>query len=211
MGALKSDYRIDKVYLINDSTDERANKSLRIICETFDNIGVRYEVEEVDCYDFHSIFNRVIKIKDDETSTNPRVKFHVNFSRGTAIAVAAVCCAAYDLDSDLYYVKGPSGTDESDDTIIPIPIENLHDVSLTSRQKEILLLFDDVSEITNGELLNRSGLESSKGALSRHTANLEKCGLLESREQISDGSKRRIKVWVLTNKGKKKLKLLKMS
>ena len=119
-----------------------------------------------------------------------------------AIAVSAVCCAAFELDSQLYYVKYRKGEPMSPvkDRIIPIDIENVHDqIVLTRRTEDIFMEFKGKDGLSNSELLKLSGI-SSKGSLKRYTSVLEENGLIESEDKGKE------KIWRTTGKGKKILK-----
>lgn len=197
----------DKIYLLNDPSDERAVESAKIIANHLGSGNAELKNIEIDCYDFHLIYDTVIKIAEEETKTHGNVKFHINFSRGTAIAVSAVCCAAFELNSQLYYVKYKKGEPQLplEERIIPIDIENVHDqVILTKGTERIFLMFKGKQKISNQELLQLSGIQS-KGSLSRYTSSLEEKGLIES---FDNGKK---KMWTLTRKGNKILKRLELS
>ena len=196
----------DVAYLLNDPNDERANQSCKIIADHIRSGNIGLHICEIDCYDFHSIYNKVIEIAEKEKNEHRNIMFHINFSRGTAIAVSAVCCAAFEINSQLYYVKFKKGEPllSIKDRVIPIDIENIHDqVNLTKRGEEIFNLFKGREVISNTELGQLSGI-SSKGSLSRHTSKMEKLGLIECK---IDGKQ---KTWIVTGKGVKILKRLEL-
>jgi len=192
----------DKAYLLNDPSDPRAVECGRKVAEHISSGNIEVAEVDIDCYDFYAIYDKVLEIAKRENVAHPKVRYHINFSRGTAIAVSAVCCAAFELNSQLYYVKYKRGEPllPIEERVIPIDIENIHDqVVLTRRTKEIFLLFKEKDEYSNSELLRGSELRS-KGSLKRYTQSLESNGLVEPSERGKE------KYWTLTGKGRKLLK-----
>ncbi len=193
---------VDKVYLFNDPTLSTAVESEKKILDHLSSGNIETVCVEIDCYDFDGIYSRVLEIAENEEKQHKNVIFHVNFSRGTAIAVSAVCCAAFELNSDLYYVMFKKGEKllPIEERVIRIPIDNVHEqVYLTPRTAAVLREFRKGDERTNTDLLVGLNL-SSKGSLSRHTNNLKSEGLI-----VESAIGREI-VWSITGKGRKLLK-----
>lgn len=195
---------VDKVYLFNDPASPTAVESEKKILNHLNTGNIETVCVKIDCYDYEEIYNKVLEISENEKKLHPNVRFHINFSRGTAIAVSAVCCAAFELNSDLYYVKFKKGEKllPIEERVIQIQIDNVHEqVYLTPRTEAVLKEFGKSEERTNTNLLEGLSL-SSKGSLSRHTNTLKSQGL------ITESGKGRETVWVITGKGRKLLKRL---
>ena len=98
---------VDYIYLLNDRSEEQARISERSITSILDRIGsIGYEILEIDCYDYQNVHDTILKISDKEMASDKDCIIHINFSRGTAIAVGAACTAACAIkNADLYYSK----------------------------------------------------------------------------------------------------------
>ena len=180
MDAVGSGIPADKAYLFTDRSDERAVDSENAIVHCLDAGNIEHEIVDLDCYDFSKIYNEVLIVADKERAEHNDVRFHINFSRGTAIAVSAVCCAAYELNSDLYYVKYKSGERflPIEERVLRIDIDNIYRrIELTERTKDCLLAFDSDSDQTNAQLKKKMNLKSD-GTLKRYTSELQKKGLI---------------------------------
>jgi len=192
----------DKIYILCDPTDHKAHESMNTVTDTMKRTGVMMESISIDGYDYDKVYNKVIEISDNECNKHADCKFHINFSRGSAILVGAVCSAAYEIDCDLYYVKmKPEEKDLNiEDEIIRINIANTIEIhSLKQKTKDVLEKFRACSSISNAQLSIICGYKGNKNSLRYHTEKLMDYGFIE-REQ-----KGRTVNWLLTDKGRRGL------
>ena len=197
---------VDYVYLLNDRTEEQARVSERHITEILDKINsIKYEIVEIDCYDYQDVHDKILKIADNELESDPKCKIHINFSRGTAIAVGAACTAACAIKNvDLYYSKWKRGEEvNASDRIIHVDVSEFTAVfQLKGTTRDYFKLFKNAKDgsMLNTELKELTGLE--KNSLTHHTSKLCELNLIR-RELIG-----RNVSWKLTDKGKLVLKRL---
>lgn len=196
----------DKIYLLNDRTDDKAKNSENLIIQALEKVEqIEYEVVPIECYNFQQIYDKVIEISDNETKRYRKCRFHINFSRGTGIVVGAVCSAAYEINADLYYSKIGAVDDDTpvNERIIHIDIESDYPLKLLKgTRKEVFLKFKShMDGISNEELIQLCEFKNPSG-LTYHTKKLQEDNLIERR---TDGQK---DYWILTGKGKKTIKRL---
>ena len=198
---IKSDMRVDKIYLLNNDNPQyvAVEEEIRDAFSRFPIDGVI--TAKLNPFDYDSAFKTVIELYNTEAEDHPEgVFFHINFTMGTRITIAAICSAAYSINADLYYVQescySPTGRDE----LIRIRIENIRELADLRSKKQILetfLRFVDRKPKTNDELM---GSLKSASSLSYHTGYLSKAGLIERFDGVRNGS------WVLTEKGEQVMK-----
>lgn len=203
---------INRMYLLNSRTIERNGDDIfdyeDMEKELIDHMaGINFKdvhTVVINPFDYHDVYNAVIKIAAEETESNSKVKFHINFTLGTNVMAGAVCSAAYSIDADLYYIKSSRyilGNDGQDD-LISISIANYREIDELKRQKRTADVLSAIAEGTcrNTQLI--STLSFKPNALSHHTGILRNMGLIENR-----GSSRDIE-WTITEKGKEIVKKL---
>ena len=193
----------DKIYLLNDRREEEAKKSERIIRDILDGMKwISYEIREVDCYDYYDVYDKIIDIVEEERAKGD-CKIHINFSRGTAIAVGAACNAACTIDDvDLFYVKWKSGgSADNSKKIIHVDVSEFSALEkMKESTKEVFKCFSfaDSGTMSNNKLVELSGLEIN--SVTYHTKRMVKLGL------IMKSVEGRNTDWYLTNTGKRVLK-----
>ncbi len=195
-----SDLKFNKIYLLNNDSEEyvAVENEIRDAFENFPLDGI--VTAKINPFDYDDVFKTVVDLYHKELEEHPEgVQFHINFTMGTRVAVAAMCSAAYSINADLYYVQESIYSDTGKDKLIQIQIENLNElVELKSKRKilETFRLFSDGKPKTNGELI---GPTESASNISYRTAYLCKAGLIE-RTRVREGQ------WSLTDKGKQVMK-----
>lgn len=167
---------VDHIYLLNDRNEKAAVESEKAIKDILDRFAtITYEVVEIDCYDYQDVHTKIMQIADRERDKDGRCAIHINFSRGTAIAVGAACTAACAIrDSDLYYSKWKKGDDmEVSRRIIHVDTSELSVYfQLKGTTKEVFKWFAEADEegLRNSDLLSYTRLE--KNSLTYHTKKL---------------------------------------
>ncbi len=195
---------VDFIYLLNDRTEKEAIESEKAIRKILDDIKIiPYKFEDIDCYDYQNVYDKIMEIVDKEKERNSDCLFHINFSRGTAIAVGAACTAACTIkDADLYYSKWKKGDNvEVSRRIIHVDVSDLSVFfQLKGATKNVFGYFQKAEDgiILNSELIDYTGLE--KNSLSYHTRKLVEMKLIE---RDIRGKKT---AWTATETGKKVLK-----
>ena len=101
---IRSDIPMDKLILLNNDKPE-FEKVEKIIKERFEQFPIKVEKANINPWDYHNVFNKVLELYREECRTHGDVKFHINFTMGTSIVVGAVCSAAYSINADLYYIQ----------------------------------------------------------------------------------------------------------
>ncbi|WP_400204137.1 HFX_2341 family transcriptional regulator domain-containing protein [Methanomethylophilus alvi] len=200
---INSEIRMDKIYLLNNDNEEyvAVENEIREVYSKFPLDGIL--TAKINPFDYDNVFKTVLDLFALESECHPEgVIFHINFTMGTRIAVAAMSSAAYSINADLYYIQeacySPTGKDE----LILIPIENIEELSELKSRKHVLktfMKFSDREPKTSSDLM---GELKSAGSLSYHTTYLSKAGLIKRFGGVKNGS------WVLTEKGEQVMKRL---
>ena len=199
---IKSDMKIDKIYLLNNGNEEyvAVENEIREGFRPFRLDGIN--TANINPFDYDDVFKTVLELYKLESDEHPEgVMFHINFTMGTRITVAAMCSAAYSIASDLYYVKESCYSESGKDELIRIHIEYIKEINLLKSKKktlEIFMKFSDMKSKTNKELAG----PMSGPRLSYHTSFLNKVGLIERYDGVRNGS------WRLTDKGEQVMKRL---
>lgn len=191
---IRSDIPLDKLILLNNRNPEYVEVE-NIIRAGYEQFPIEVEVANINPWDYHDVFNKVIDLYRKECGDHGDVRFHINFTRGTRIAVGAVCSAAYSINADLYYIQEKCYAGTDDDKLIRIEIENLDElIELKSKTKimKTFLKFRDNKSKTNRDLCGTM----SPSALAYHTSQLQKIGLIEREDSVRNTR------WILTEKGK---------
>ena len=202
----ESSIPINRMYLLNSRITGGDFDYCSIEKELIDHmVGINFKdirTVVIDPFDYHDVYNAVIKIAGEETKSNNNVKFHINFTLGTNIMAGAVCSAAYSIRADLYYIKAAKYDSDNQDELIRISIANYQEVNELKRQKRTAEILLNIAGGTchNRELISKLSLKPN--ALSHHTGILREMGLIENK-----GSSRNIE-WVITEKGNEIVKRL---
>ncbi len=200
---IKSGLKIDKIYLLNNSNSEylAVEEEIREGFKSFPIDEIKHI--EIDPFDYDNVFKTVIDLYNSESENHPSgVMFHINFTMGTRVAVAAMCSAAYSINADLYYVKESLYSASGKDEFVPIKIDNINELAdLKTHQKtlEIFRIMSDRKPKTNEEL---QVPVNSLSSLSYHTKYLSSAGLIKRLGSVRNAS------WVLTEKGEQVMKRL---
>ena len=195
---------VDYVYLLNDRSEKEARQSEKYITDILESIGsIDFEVVEIDCYDYQDVYDKIIRIADRESESKTGCKIHINFSRGTAIAVGAACTAACSIrDVDLYYSKWKSGNNDiASSRIIHVDVSEFTAIfQLKGATRVFFKLFEksQSGSMPNSELMRLTGLK--RNSLTNHTSKLCELNLIR-REPVG-----KCVTWQLTDSGKKVLK-----
>ena len=192
---IRSDIPMDKLILLNNDNPE-CEKVEKIIEERFEQFPIKVENADINPWDYHNVFNKVLELYRKECRTHGDVRFHINFTMGTSIVVGAVCSAAYSINADLYYIQEKCYSGIGEDRLIRIDVENIDELMELKSKKKILktfMTFKDGRPKTNKELRGES---LSPSTLSYHTSQLQKIGLIEREGSVRNAN------WILTEKGK---------
>lgn len=193
---IRSDIPMDKLILLNNRNPEYVEVE-NAIKSVYENFPIDIEVAVINPWDYQDVFNKVLELYRKECDEHHDVRFHINFTRGTRIAVGAVCSAAYSINADLYYIQEKCYAGTEKDELIKIDIENLDELmELRSKKKlmETFLMFGDNEPKTDECLRNNGTLKPS--ALSYRTSQLRKIGVIKRENGDRDAR------WILTEKGR---------
>ena len=213
----RSDIPIDCVYLlcankdaysgenseINTKLRESENKIEYILRENgIENV----EIKRVDSWDVREIIDCVLDIAAEVNAQKTDAKYHINFTSGTHVMAGAVCCAAFYIGADLYYVmnrKDHAGINAGDETqrfFIPF----IPDVDkIKGETRKVLFLLKESEYTPNSFLLDNIAPKMSPSKLGYHTKILSGYGLIEQ-----ERSGKEVK-WKLTYSGMVAVRILK--